>query len=100
MLYQSTIHKDIKTCMKKRSRKQKLSITFDCTKSEIEHVILMKNLIYYRAIADIVRTKEPRIPPTDLKSGYMKLSGMVNVGFYLKLVYIKIQNKNLPPSIN
>jgi hypothetical protein len=49
----------------------------------------MKNLIYYRAIADIVRTKEPRIPPTDLKSGYMKLSGMVNVGFYLKLVYIK-----------
>jgi hypothetical protein len=40
MLYQSTIHKDIKTCMKKRSRKQKLSITFDCTKSEIEHVII------------------------------------------------------------
>lgn len=44
-----------------------LNIVGGCCGTTPEHI---------KAIADIVRTKQPRTPPTDLKSGYMKLSGL------------------------
>ncbi|CAC5380518.1 metH [Mytilus coruscus] len=44
-----------------------LNIVGGCCGTTPEHI---------KAIADIVRNKKPRVPPADLKSGYMKLCGL------------------------